>query len=93
MFIVRHRLHQMSDLRERKMFDFLNLYTVASLPTLPLMIYTVLVAFLLSSLIGVTYTKTFRGLSYSRNYVQAVILGSIVAATVGIWYGLSQLFQ
>ncbi len=64
------------------MFDFLNLYTVASLPTLPLMIYTVLVAFLLSSLIGVTYIKTFRGLSYSRNYVQAVILGSIVSATV-----------
>jgi len=64
------------------MFDFLNLYTVSSLPTLPLMIFTVLVAFLLSSLIGVTYTKTFRGLSYSRNYVQAVILGSIVAATV-----------
>lgn len=64
------------------MFDFLNLYTVSSLPTLPLMIYTVLVAFLLSSLIGVTYVKTFRGLSYSRNYVQAVILASIVAATV-----------
>ncbi|MDP8228926.1 MAG: DUF4956 domain-containing protein, partial [Candidatus Electryoneaceae bacterium] len=55
---------------------------IDSLPTLPLMIYTVLIAFLLSSLIGITYTKTFRGLSYSRNYVQAVILGSIVAATV-----------
>jgi len=64
------------------MIDFLNLYTVSSLPTLPLMIYTVLVAFLLSSMIGITYVKTFRGLSYSRNYVQAVILGSIVAATV-----------
>lgn len=64
------------------MFEFLNLYTVSSLPTLPLMIYTVLVAFLLSSSIGIAYIKTFRGLSYSRNYVQAVILGSIVAATV-----------
>lgn len=64
------------------MFEFLNLYTVASLPTLPLMIYTVLVSFLLSSLIGITYIKTFRGLSYSRNYVQAVILGAIVSATV-----------
>ncbi len=64
------------------MFDYLNLYTVSSLPTLPLMIYTVLVAFLLSSLLGLTYIKTFRGLSYSRNYIQAVILAAIVAATV-----------
>lgn len=39
-------------------------------------------AFLLSSVIGVTYIKTFRGLSYSRTYVQSVILSSMIAATV-----------
>jgi uncharacterized membrane protein YhiD involved in acid resistance len=40
------------------------------------------VAFLLSVTLGITYIKTFRGLSYSRTYVQSVILSSIVAATV-----------
>ena len=46
------------------------------------MIYTVLIAFLLSTLIAVTYEKTFRGLSYSRNYVQSLIMSAIVAATI-----------
>ncbi len=64
------------------MLDFLTFQTVSSHPTLLLVTYTVLIAFLLSSLVGVTYVKTFRGLSYSRNYVQALILSSIVSATV-----------
>jgi uncharacterized membrane protein YhiD involved in acid resistance len=33
-------------------------------------------------MIAVTYEKTFRGLSYSRNFVQALVLSAIVAATV-----------
>jgi uncharacterized membrane protein YhiD involved in acid resistance len=64
------------------MVDFLTLQTSSPNPTLLTAVYTVLVSFLLSTLVGITYIKTFRGLSYSRNYVQSLILGSIVAATV-----------
>lgn len=64
------------------MLDFLTLQASSPNPTLLTSVYTVLMAFLLSTLIGVTYIKTFRGLSYSHSYVQALILSSIVAATV-----------
>ncbi|MGR3220275.1 MAG: DUF4956 domain-containing protein [Candidatus Anammoxibacter sp.] len=64
------------------MLDSLTLQATSINPTIITIIYTVLLSFLLSTLIAITYEKTFRGLSYSRNYVQAVILGSIVAATV-----------
>jgi uncharacterized membrane protein YhiD involved in acid resistance len=64
------------------MFDFLAVQTTSPHPSFATIIYTVLLAFLLSTLIAVTYEKTFRGLSYSRNFVQALILAAIVAATV-----------
>ncbi len=64
------------------MLDFLTLQTTSVNPTFITVIYTVLISFLLSCMIAITYEKTFRGLSYSRNFVQALILSSIVAATV-----------
>ncbi len=64
------------------MLDSLILQSTSTHSNLILAIYTVLVSFLLSSLLGFTYIKTFKGLSYSRNYVQAVMLASIVSATV-----------
>lgn len=64
------------------MLDFLTLQTTSANATVITMIYTVLVAFFLSTMIAITYEKTFRGLSYSRNFVQALVLSSIVAATV-----------
>ncbi len=64
------------------MLDIPALQSVASNSGLLPVIYTISVSFLLSSIIGVTYIKTFRGLSYSRTYIQAVILSSMVAATV-----------
>lgn len=62
--------------------DMLTLQTV--LPNHPwlMVIYTILLSFLLSSSVALTYVKTFKGLSYSRNYVQALTLSAIVAATV-----------
>ena len=62
--------------------DFVTLQSTLPSLTLLSVIYAVLVSFLLSAVVGITYIKTFRGLSYSRNYVQSVILSSIVAATV-----------
>jgi len=64
------------------MLDFLTLQASSPDPTLLTVVYTVLVSFLLSSLIGLVYIRTFKGLSFSLGYVQALILSSIVAATV-----------
>ncbi len=64
------------------MIDSLTLQNITPHSGTLLIIFTMAVAFLLSVTIGITYIKTFRGLSYSRTYVQAVILSSIVAATV-----------
>ena len=64
------------------MLDILELQTTAVNPTVITIVYTVVLAFLLSTMIAFTYEKTFRGLSYSRNYLQALVLSSIVASTV-----------
>ena len=64
------------------MLDILALQTTSTNPTLIAIVYTVLLSFVLSTMIAITYEKTFRGLSYSRNYVQALVLSAIVAATV-----------
>ncbi|MBN1577485.1 MAG: DUF4956 domain-containing protein [Chitinispirillaceae bacterium] len=65
-----------------QMLDFLTLQTTTTHSTFISIIYTILLAFLLSTVIAITYDRTFRGLSYSRNFAQAMILSSIVAATV-----------
>ena len=64
------------------MIDYLISQSVSNSTELVSVIFTILMSFLLSTSIGVTYVKTFKGLSYSRNYVQALVLSSIVAATV-----------
>lgn len=64
------------------MIDSLILQSTLPHSSLVLVAYTVCVSFLLSTMIGYSYIKTFKGLSYSRNYVQAVMLVAIVAATV-----------
>lgn len=64
------------------MLDFLTLQTTSSHSSIIGITYTVLLSFLLASIIAITYERTFRGLSYSRNFVQAMILGGIVAGMV-----------
>lgn len=64
------------------MMDYLIFHSVSNSTAIVNVIFTVLMSFLLSTSVGVTYVKTFKGLSYSRNYVQALVLSSIVAATV-----------
>jgi uncharacterized membrane protein YhiD involved in acid resistance len=48
---------------------------------------SLLVAFLCSSLVAVTYERTFRGLSWSRNLLETMILGSMVACLIMIAIG------
>jgi len=64
------------------MLDISALQATSVNSSLIAVIYTLLISFLLSTLIAIVYEKTFRGLSYSRNFVQSLILSSIVAATV-----------
>jgi len=64
------------------LLDFLTLQTMTNHASVITLIYAVLLAFILSTLIAITYEKTYRALSYSRNYVQSLILISLVSTTV-----------
>lgn len=64
------------------MLEAFNVQTASESGGLLILLYIYLLCFVLSTFIAFVYQKTFRGLSYSRNYVQAIILISIVAATV-----------
>jgi len=64
------------------MLDFFTIENSSENPTFVLILYTVLFSFLLSSLIAFTYDKTSRNITKPVHYIQALILISIVAATV-----------
>lgn len=64
------------------MLDLLAVQSSTANASIITLAYTLILAFILSSVIAWTYEKTFLGLSYSRNYVQALVLSSVVAATV-----------
>ena len=64
------------------MLDNINVQTMAENPSLLTLILVILLSFLLSTLLAFVYQKTYRGLSYSRNYVQSVVLISIIAAVI-----------
>lgn len=64
------------------MLDSLSVQTAAESGGTLTMVYVVLMSFVLSTTLAFVYQKTFRGLSYSRNYIQAIVLISIIAATV-----------
>ena len=46
-----------------------------------------LLAFVLGRLVAATYEQTYEGLSYSRGFVQALVLGSLVAAILMLAIG------
>ncbi len=48
---------------------------------------SLLLAFLLSSLLAKVYEKTFKGLSWSSNLLQAMVLGSMIASLIMIAIG------
>jgi uncharacterized membrane protein YhiD involved in acid resistance len=64
------------------MLDLLAVQSGTANTTLITLAYTLILTFILSSVIAWTYEKTFLGLSYSRNFVQAIVLSAVVAATV-----------
>ncbi len=64
------------------MLDYLALQGSTENPTLVTILFTILLAFLLSSLIAYTYEKTTKQVITPVDYLQSIILVAIVAATV-----------
>jgi uncharacterized membrane protein YhiD involved in acid resistance len=64
------------------MFDFFPDQPAFQYPDFVNIVYSLTWAFLLSSMIAITHRLTFKGESYSNNFFQALILGSIVTAMV-----------
>jgi uncharacterized membrane protein YhiD involved in acid resistance len=67
---------------ETAMFDSITAQTASESVSVLTLLFTILLAFVLSSVLAFVYQKTFRGLSYSRNFVQSIVLISIVSAVV-----------
>lgn len=60
------------------MLELESLKLSSSTPGVISVLYSLLVSFLLTSVIAWTYEKTFQGLSYSRNFVQSLVMVSLV---------------
>lgn len=64
------------------MFELFPDQPVYDYPTLLNVFYSLIWAFVLSSLIAITHKLTFSGHQYPKNFFQALALGSIVSAMV-----------
>ena len=64
------------------MFELFPDQPVYEYPTLVNVLYSLVWAFVLSSIIAITHKITYTGGQYPRNFFQAIALGSIVAAMV-----------
>ncbi len=64
------------------MFDAITLQNASENTNIATLVFTILLAFMLSSSIAFVYQKTFRGTLYSRNYVQTIILISIIVTII-----------
>ena len=62
--------------------DFSLLQANTDNPSISTVVYTMLMAFLLSTLLAFTYEKSTRNIVVSKNYLQALVLASLVSATV-----------
>lgn len=62
-----------------QLFDGINYY---EFPSFEVAIYSFLLAFVLSTIIGITYKATFQGENFSTNFFQAIVLSSMVSAMV-----------
>ena len=64
------------------MEDFFSEQSYYQFPSLEAAVYALLLSFLLSTVIALTYRHTFRGTEYNKDFFQAVVLISIIAATI-----------
>ena len=64
------------------MLDELTRQRVYDLPSFKMALFSMLLAFVLSSIIAFTYKKTYRGFYYSGNFFQALVLSSLTSAMI-----------
>ena len=64
------------------MQEFLSLYSNIENPTFEMVVFTYLLAFLLSVLIAATYANTTPNNIKTTNFIQALILSALISATV-----------
>ena len=63
--------------------DYLSMFLGSSQALTPALVLASLgLSFVLASLCAVVYQLTFRGFTYSRSYVQSLVLGSIITCTL-----------
>jgi uncharacterized membrane protein YhiD involved in acid resistance len=64
------------------MDDFLTVFGPARLLGTEQIVFACLVTFILCSIVATTYRKTYQGLSYSRAFVQTLVLGGITSCVI-----------
>jgi uncharacterized membrane protein YhiD involved in acid resistance len=64
------------------MFDDLINDSFYEFPSFEVALFSLLLAFILSTVVAFTYKWTYRGISYSGNFFQAMVLSSIATSTV-----------
>jgi hypothetical protein len=64
------------------MEDFFTEQTYYEFPSFEAAIFAMLLSFLLSTIIALTYRFTYRGPNYSKDLFQAIVLIAIIAATI-----------
>ncbi|MEQ8470742.1 MAG: DUF4956 domain-containing protein [Marinoscillum sp.] len=64
------------------MFESLTKETLYEYPSFKVALFSILLAFVLSSAIAFTYYLTNKGVAFSRNFFQAMVLSSVVSCMV-----------
>lgn len=62
------------------MLDFNALATTSASPGAMSIVYALMLAFVLGTVVALLYIKTFQGLSYSRNFIHCLVLCPLVTA-------------
>jgi uncharacterized membrane protein YhiD involved in acid resistance len=69
------------------MAEFLNSIQGGSVADVRLVLLSIILAFVLSHLVALAYSRSHTGLSYSRSFVHTLVLGGPVAATLMLAIG------
>jgi uncharacterized membrane protein YhiD involved in acid resistance len=64
------------------MIEFLSMYKNVDNPTFEMVLFTFLLSFILSSMVAFTYQKTTHISIRSLNYIQSLVLASVVATMI-----------
>lgn len=69
------------------MIEFLNSLQGNSVHDFRVVLLSILTAFVLSHMVAVAYSRSYSGLSYSRSFVQTLVMGGVVASMLMLAIG------